>query len=518
MNLPADNLLPMADPLPFGDISESNTAQSLLAESEQEFRSLFELSAVGTIQLDARTHRFLRVNRKFCEITGYTPDELYEQTFSDITFPVDREADLRRYETLILGSEDRWQSEKRYLHKAGHPVWVQEDGTILRDQAGRALRSITAVQDITERKEREAERHYILQSARCLLWSSDITLQEDGRMEWTMRYFDEEAAQRLIPIDAPPGDPYVWKWHAMRLPEDREANYRTGDQCVRAGQDFELEFRMRDREGHIHWLREEVHVETLEPERRWRAVGVCTDITDQKQRQAEIEHLNERLRHAMSETHHRVKNNLQVIAAMLDMQHMEHEAVVPMAEVDRINHHIQALSTLHDLLTRQAKTDQENNAISVKKAIEMLMPMLQSMAAEERRLAFAIEDLRVPVRQSTTLVVLINELISNALKHGSGTVRVSFSVRSEEAELCVEDEGAGFPEGFDVRKNANTGLELVLSLARWDLNGQVRFENRVEGGARVRVLFPLASDAEREREPSGRMESGSSLKARPIER
>lgn len=349
----------------------------------------------------------------------------------------------------------------------------------------------TLARDVAERKAREAERRYILKSARCLLWSSEITLQENGQLDWKMLYFDEEAAQRLVPIDAPSGDTYIWKWHAVRLPEDRKENYRIGDAQVRAGQDFQVEFRMQDREGNLHWIREDVHVETLEAGSHWRAVGVCTDITEQKRHQAEIELLNERLRRAMSETHHRIKNNLQIISAMLDMQHMQYTQSVPMTELDRVRNHIQALSAIHDLLTRQARTDHENNELSVLAAIRQLMPLLQSMVEGSRKLTFTIEDLRISIRQSTTLAVLVNELVSNAFKHGQGEIRVTFAVHGENAELGVEDEGRGFPAGFDGATTSSTGMELVQSLARWDLNGQVHFENRPEGGARVRVVFPV---------------------------
>lgn len=635
------------------NISERIAAQALLAESEKEItaqRQILDASPIArdiaehkraeaalrashvhlTEILESVTDAFYAVDKEFrftytnahCErIWGIPRAEALGKTILEV-FP--HIAESFSYRKHLEAAETR----RPVRYETISPVsglWLEVQ--IYPTQTG----LVAYFRDITERKEREAERQYVLQSARCLLWSSEMALQEDGQIAWTMRYFDEEAAQRLVPIDSQPGDPYIWKWHAVRFPEDRQANYRVGEAAVRAGQDFQLEFRMRDREGSIHWLREEVHVETIETGRRWRSVGVCaditeqknaesalaerakeietimnaapaaiciahdpqcrritgnqwayrlmhvspettnftktgppeenlmnftvwregrplnaselpmqfaaatgneardweielrfddgqvtfclanaaplfdtngkvrgavgafSDITEQKHRQAEIERLNERLRRSMSETHHRVKNNLQVISAMLDMQHMQHEAVVPMAEIDRIRNHIQALSTIHDLLTQQAKTDQENNDLSVQAAMQKLMPVLQSMIVGRRNLTFAIDDLRIPVRQSTTLAVLVNELVSNALKHGKGNIHVGFSVHPEEVQLVVEDEGDGFPPGFDAETAAHTGLELVLSLARWDLDGQVSFENREEGGARTRIRFPRAN-------------------------
>ena len=76
-------------------------------------------------------------------------------------------------------------------------------------------------------------------------------------------------------------------------------------------------------------------------------------------------------------------------------------------------------------------------------------------------------------------------------KHGKGDIEVWFGVRDEMLGLEVIDDGPGFPDRFDPKTMSNTGLELIESLSRWDLRGEVRYENRAEGGACVFVRFPL---------------------------
>lgn len=225
--------------------------------------------------------------------------------------------------------------------------------------------------------------------------------------------------------------------------------------------------------------------------------GIANDITPLKQtqdalveHQAVIESLNARLQRAMRETHHRVKNNLQMIAAMIDMQEMEHTESVSISELTRLRRHIQALSALHDLLTQQARTDMDVFDLSVLEAMESLIPTLQSLAAD-RNIAFAVEDLRMPVRHVTALILLINELVSNAIKHGQGEIEVIFAPRAGSIALEVRDRGPGFPVDFNATTAAHTGLELVKTLTRLDLRGEIRFENREERGGRVIVAFPL---------------------------
>jgi two-component sensor histidine kinase/PAS domain-containing protein len=225
--------------------------------------------------------------------------------------------------------------------------------------------------------------------------------------------------------------------------------------------------------------------------------GAVNDITERKRaqdalaaQQAEISALNTRLQRAMSETHHRVKNNLQVIAALLDMQEMLYRDAVPMSEIVRLRHHVKALSTIHDLLTHQAKNDAEVYDLSVLDAIEQLVPIIQGVVMS-RTIEFSVDDLRMPVRQSTALTVLVNELVSNAVKHGQGAIRLAFATQNGRAMLEVTDEGPGFAPDFDPVTAANTGLELILTLAQLDLQGEARFENRAEGGGRVVVEFPI---------------------------
>jgi|GEM_PF-556175 len=131
--------------------------EELLRDSEEQFRTAFELAAVGAVQVDPATGRFLRVNPKFCEITGYAPSELAGLTIRDLTHHEDREADWERVSRLLRGEVDHYSNDKRYLRKGGETVWVSVTASLIRAADATPLRTIAIVQDLTERRKAEEE-------------------------------------------------------------------------------------------------------------------------------------------------------------------------------------------------------------------------------------------------------------------------------------------------------------------------------------------------------------------------
>ena len=230
------------------------------------------------------------------------------------------------------------------------------------------------------------------------------------------------------------------------------------------------------------------------------AVMIIADITDRKRddlairsNQAHIVELNHHLQRAMTETHHRVKNNLQIIAGMLDLQINDEEDPVSVDQVRRLGACVRTLAVVHDILTYEAKEDGQAHFIGTSSLLEKLMPMIQ--ATEPRRpIRWEVDDVRLTARQGTSLALIVNELVNNALKQGEGTVTVKLVDASGRAILKVADEGPGFPSGFTPDASANTGIELVCLLSRWDLGGAAEFINRPNGGAEVGVTIPLTQN------------------------
>ena len=139
------------------DVTEMKIAQQALRESEEQFRTSFELAAVGQAQVNPVTGRFERLNQKFCEIVGYSEEELLSMTPADITHPEDRQPYVDIYPRFLRGEIEEFVIEKRYVRKDQKIVWVTVAAKLIRDSDGRPLRTIGVFQDITERKRAEQE-------------------------------------------------------------------------------------------------------------------------------------------------------------------------------------------------------------------------------------------------------------------------------------------------------------------------------------------------------------------------
>lgn len=129
-----------------------------LRESEALFRNTFAQAAVGIAHVSLEG-QFIRLNQRFCDIAGYPEDELITLTFSDITHPDDLTADLANVQMLLTGDISTYSMEKRYLRKDGSQVWIDLTGSLVRNDAtGAPQYFIAVIQDISDRKQSEAQR------------------------------------------------------------------------------------------------------------------------------------------------------------------------------------------------------------------------------------------------------------------------------------------------------------------------------------------------------------------------
>ena len=133
-------------------------SEQALRESEDRFTLAFENAPIGMV-LVSLLGDILRVNPFYCEILGYSKEELLKKTVADITFPEDLESSLAYYHRMIAGENLDGRMQKRYSSSSGSIILAQLSISLLRDSNGAPLYFIVQVEDITQRKYTENELH-----------------------------------------------------------------------------------------------------------------------------------------------------------------------------------------------------------------------------------------------------------------------------------------------------------------------------------------------------------------------
>jgi len=133
------------------DVTEEKAAKIALQASEANFRGFFDSVAIGAVQVD-KSGRFMRVNDRYCEITGYSREELLQMGPLDVDHHDDRAADQERVTRFVTGVDPFYRAEKRYIRKDGSVTWVRVAANLLRNENPESFHSAAIVEDISERK------------------------------------------------------------------------------------------------------------------------------------------------------------------------------------------------------------------------------------------------------------------------------------------------------------------------------------------------------------------------------
>jgi len=213
-------------------------------------------------------------------------------------------------------------------------------------------------------------------------------------------------------------------------------------------------------------------------------LGMNIDITDLK------EALNSRDM-LLKEVHHRVKNNLQMIISIINLEasHSCHEEQLEVFE-DLI-HRIEAVSLIHEKLYTSGSNNLVHSADYIRELIEHL---ISSVSPDDIQVVYELEDIELGVDRIIVLGLIINELVTNSAKYafskpGSHLLFASLFEKEGEIEAVISDNGPGLPEDFDLERCNSLGFRMIHVLAA-QLEGSVEMRNAPEGFS-VFIRFPF---------------------------
>jgi PAS domain S-box-containing protein len=472
------------------DISERMRVEETLRQSEERYRTLFESMAEGfalhELIVDDQgkpcDYRFLEVNPAFGRLTGLDPRAIVGRTVRQVIPTVEpswidtygavvRTGESVRFERY-LAAVDRWYDVFAYSPAPG--------------------RFATAFTDITARKGAEAA---LRQSREDLDRAQEVGQVGSWRLDVRRNVLTWSDENYRI-FGAPAGTPQTYNSFLETIhPDDREYVDAMWSAALR-GEPYDIEHRIVVH-GQVKWVREKAYLELDEAGALRGGFGITQDITDRKLAEQQLRESLAEKELLLREIHHRVKNNLQVVSSLVSLQA---DALTDprFREVfNDVRNRVRSMGLVHEKLYQSGGLSRLDFADYAAGLTRSLWNAHGAVGARVK-LQLEVEPVALSVATAVPCGLILNELVSNALKHafpsGGGKVTVGLAREPASGRLClrVVDDGVGLPAGFDWRHARSLGLRLVQMLAA-QLDGSV--EAGAGPGTEFRVSF-VAKEAE----------------------
>ncbi|MTK64565.1 MAG: PAS domain S-box protein [Methanobacterium sp.] len=385
------------------------------------------------------------------------------------------EEELKHFNNAVEDSiinNKPYSNDYRIVRPDGEVRYIHDEGQVIRDENGEALKMFGATQDITSRK--KAENALIESEAKFRKFvetTPDMIWEIDGQV--TFKYISPQSLQIM---GYPPDKLIGTKIFDLIKPDSVEKVMNSFMEHLDTGQYFKtLVVPALDRAGKELLLEIRSAKVVEENNQVVGFEGIARDITDITRATNQlINSINEK-NVLLKEIHHRVKNNMQIISSLLNLQ-MEH-----LTDKNAINalkesqNRIITMATLHEKLYLTSNFSRINQSEYVSSLIRGLF---SSYTANNRiKSVIDVDPVDLNLETSIPCGLIINELVSNSLIHGftdgrTGTITVSLKSTDDNYELRITDDGVGFPANINLDNITSLGLELVKNLVN-QLDGTI---------------------------------------------
>ncbi len=279
------------------DITEAKTAELSLREREAQLSAFINQATAGFAQVDLEG-RFTLVNDRFCEIAGWSRDELMGKTMQDITHPDDLGNNMDLFARAVQQGTP-YTHEKRYVRKDGGVVWVNNSVAVIRRPSGEPFGVLAVTLDVTQRRnaeeqlrKREETLRLATEAAGMATWELDLDAMEG---QWSANRFDLLGLPRTPDLRGTVDD-----WLDLVHPDDRALAEGAVQRCLDTGAPYTIEYRIRRADdGRERWLQSHGSRIDYADARPSRFVGVSFDITARKQAEEALRRSAESVRLAV---------------------------------------------------------------------------------------------------------------------------------------------------------------------------------------------------------------------------
>ncbi len=294
-------------------------------------------------------------------------------------------------------------------------------------------------------------------------------------------------------------------WEHVLHPDDLQLTHKAWSAAIESGDPYEVEFRLWDwQKGEHRWYLCRALAQRNQEGTIVKWVGTATDIDDYKRLRDELERRVEERTAELSrslaekttllqEVHHRVKNNLQIVCSLLSMQIDSSTSDLLNGPLNNAHSRVLAMSLIHEQIYQSATLADLNFGEYIERLADRLFGAY-CVSPGRIRLELSVEPIHLTVDQAIPCGLILNELVTNSLKHAFGDGRagaINITLRKidfDSVELTVADNGIGLPPGFRTENSHSLGLQVVQTLI-----GQLRADLAItsEDGASFSFSWKL---------------------------
>lgn len=470
-----------------------NAQLAAVVRRSQEFISIATLDGRGDFIND--------VGRK---LIGIGPEESLEgRSLSDLVHP--REHQRLAQEILpALKACGHWSGELDFRRVTdGATISMLVESFRVDDDQGRPLWIAAMSLDITERKATAAK----LQASEARLRTIINTEPDCVKVVSQDGTLLEMNAAGVAMLEAASVEEARTHGLANFICPDHQAAFAALHRRVIGGEQGELDFEVVGLHGTRRWLHTAAAPmfdvtlgETV-------LVGITTDVTESKRSVEQLRTLNEELgkrvlaRTAelkerevlLQEIHHRVKNNLQVIASLINMQSRSLVSAPTRLALQQCRSRVETMAQIHEMLY-QSKDYARVPFAKYAKDLATRVLSASGTSSTSITLDFELDDLSLAVDKAIPCGLILNELVANSIKHAFpdsaiGTIRVELRrLADRNILLSVSDDGIGIASEYEPEKSGSLGMQLVITLVE-QLDADLKIVHRP--GATFRITFPV---------------------------
>ncbi len=468
--------------------AELTQANAELQRREEQLRAAQEIAHVGSFEREIVGERIdggrAIWSDEMFRIYGLAPGTA-APSFANLLeriHPQDRDRVRSAYEASVEDHQP-WSLEMRIVRPDGTVRFVETRVKVVVGDAGRAVRLIGIVQDVSDRKRAEARFHALLEGApdaTIVVDEAGTIVRANAQVERLFGHTRSDLVGRTIEVLLPE------RFRARHV--SNRARYAVDPVSRPMGVGLDL-FGLRA-DGTEFPV--EISLSPIPTEEGLLVAAAIRDISDRKAADARLRASLEEKEVLLREIHHRVKNNLQVVASLLNLQADALPVGAARRGLTESRGRIQSMSLVHELLYQS----RDLAHVDLGEYLELLLRRLVAgHSVEAGRIACRVRSERIAVEIDLAIPcgLIVTELVSNALKHafpGGRRGRIDVEVHTDRAgrsQITVSDDGVGLPEDVRLESATTLGLQIVRGLVD-QLHAAIELVRN--GGTTVRVTLP----------------------------